>query len=421
MPRFWGLLLLLGMAYPPVCPGQGGSAHPLGTPASLNVAWTPLAPQTLTTPTTGQAGGRILSIAVDPSDPSGNTVYLGTMGGVWKSTNAAALSGSVSFAPVTDPVPAFDGQHISIVSVGAVTVQPGGTGVVLAGTGDPTSLSDSIYGTGLLRSADHGNTWTVISASRDPNTGLIQNSFFGEAFSGFAWGTSSPNFVVAGVSSASGAYAVNAGYQSGSAAGLYYSQDAGQTWQLATITDGINKLLQGPGQVGSGVPILAVVWNPVRHIFVAALRFHGFYSSPDGITWTRMATQPGTALTKTACPFISGGGGSPNCPIYQAGLAVQAGSGDMFAIATSQSDKDSGLWQDVCAPVNGSCSNATPTFTTHLPSTALETSSSTISGASHSLWLQAIASGSDTLLFAGTRTSSAAASPPDASGATPPM
>jgi len=34
----------------------------------------------------------------------------------------------------------------------------------------------------------------------------------------------------------------------------------------------------------------------------------------------------------------------------------------------------------------------------------LETSAGTISGASHSLWLQAIPSGSDTLLFAGTQT-----------------
>jgi hypothetical protein len=36
----------------------------------------------------GTTSGRIGSIAVDPSDPSGNTVYVGAAnGGVWKTTN----------------------------------------------------------------------------------------------------------------------------------------------------------------------------------------------------------------------------------------------------------------------------------------------------------------------------------------------
>ncbi|MCU1313733.1 MAG: BNR/Asp-box repeat protein, partial [Acidobacteriaceae bacterium] len=377
-------------------------------PVPLSVPWLPLAPTTLTTP--GPAGGliltggRILGIAVDPADSTGNTVYLATAGGVWKSTNAAALSGSVLFAPVTDGVPAVGTLDFATVNTGAITVQPGGTGVVLAGTGDPTGMSDSIYGIGLLRSADHGATWSVIREARNPTTGLNQGNFFGEAFSGFAWGTSSPNFVVAGLTPAAGSYSVNAGYISSSARGLFYSQDAGQTWQMATVQDGQYKVLQSANQLSVGVPVLAVVWNPMRRIFVAAIRNHGFYSSPDGITWNRMTTQPGgTALSTAACPFLSSGGGSPNCPIYEAGLAVQPGTGDMFAIATSQTDIDSGLWQDVCAASNGSCSSPTPTFATQLPSAQLETSTGTISGASHSLWLEAIPSGSDTLLFAGTQ------------------
>jgi len=52
--------------------------------------------------------GRITSIAVDPSDPSGNTIYVSAAnGGVWKTTNflttdgAVALDGGYSFT--TDP------------------------------------------------------------------------------------------------------------------------------------------------------------------------------------------------------------------------------------------------------------------------------------------------------------------------------
>ncbi|HEX6771431.1 MAG TPA: hypothetical protein VF126_05355, partial [Acidobacteriaceae bacterium] len=77
----------------------------------------------------------MLSITVDPADTTHNTLYIGTTGGLFKSTNAAALNG-VSFVPVTDltPPPTLATAPINLVNVGAVTVQPGNTGVVLAGT-----------------------------------------------------------------------------------------------------------------------------------------------------------------------------------------------------------------------------------------------------------------------------------------------
>ena len=132
--RAAGLLLLLGIAAATVM-----AQSTTGT-AALNVPWSPLAPQSLSSAATGPAGGRVLSVAVDPSDTSGNTVYIGATGGVFKSTNAATSSGA-AFVPVTDLVPAVDvaHTHINLANVGAVTVQPGHTGVVLAGTGDPTN------------------------------------------------------------------------------------------------------------------------------------------------------------------------------------------------------------------------------------------------------------------------------------------
>lgn len=397
--------LLLSLLCPGLLYAQSRPAQPMANPVQLTVPWQPLAPATLSSNASGFNSGRVLSIAVDPADATGNTVYLGTMGGVWKSTNAQALTSSVHFDPVTDRIPALVGQQLTVTSVGAITVQPGGTGVVLAGTGDPTSVSDALYGTGLLRSTDGGATWSVITEARSATTGLSEANFFGESFSAFAWGTSSPNFVVAGLRPAAGAAAVNAGYLKYSTAGLYYSQDAGQTWQMATITDGPNQVLQQNGQQGGGVPVLAIVWNPVRQLFVAALQFHGFYASPDGLTWTRLAQQPGTALDRWSCPFIQGGGGSPNCPIENAGVAVQPVTGDMFAIAVNQAGQDSGLWRDVCAPSSGSCATAMPTFSQALPVSTLESTSGTpfgtITGAGQALWLSAIPSGTDTLLFAG--------------------
>jgi len=391
------LLLLLGISGVPGM-AQGGNA-------ALNVPWSQLAPQTLTSTATGATGGRVLSVAVDPADASGNTVYIGTTGGLFKSTNAAAAAG-VAFVPVTDLIPAVDvaHTHINLVSAGAVTVQPGHTGVVLAGTGDPTNEPDSLYGTGILRSADGGNSWTVITGSRDLTTGLEQNSFFGEAFAGFAWSTAAPNTVVAAVTTAPGAGVANAGYPDNgsgdySASGVYYSQDAGRTWQMATIQDGTNQVLQAPGQQ-TGVAALAVVWNPVRQIFVAALRNHGLYSSPDGVAWMRLANQPSAGLNTLVCRYPGG----VNCPIYSAALAVQPGSGDMFALTANQHDADNGLWEDVCGASGGKCSAPFPVFANQISiANTIETSSGVISGASHDLWLSAIPNGSDTLLFAGTQ------------------
>ena len=83
-----------------------------------------------------------------------------------------------------------------------------------------------------------------------------------------------------------------------------YSTDSGASWHLATITDGSGEIIQGasvsPNAHGNAAT--AVVWNPIRQVFVAAVRYHGYYQSPDGVTWTRMAAQPGTGLTAHMCP-----------------------------------------------------------------------------------------------------------------------
>ncbi len=66
--------------------------------------------------------------------------------------------------------------------------------------------------------------------------------------------------------------------------GLYYSADSGATWNLATITDGTGNDVQGPADPFArpdGNAATSVVWNPVRQLFLAAVRYHGYYQS-DG-------------------------------------------------------------------------------------------------------------------------------------------
>ena len=341
--------------------------------------------------------GRVTSLALDPADATGNTLYVGTTGGgVWKSTNAA---GSDTFAPLTDNLPAFSTGITASLSIGALAMA---NGVLLAGTGDPNDATDSYYGSGILRSVDGGVTWTLAQESQDSSSG--NHSFFGLSVSGFAFSTTNPSLVIAALGQAVEGDLVNAANQSTAIKGLFYSSDAGVTWHMASITDG-GQTVQGPNQInsGGGNSATAVVWDPVRQMFYAAVRYHGYYSSPDGVTWARLAAQPGVGLTTTACPPNAGSAGSPACPIFRGALAVQPATGDLFALTVDSANADQGLFQDVCGLMNGSCANSVPVFATALNAAPLESGTSkTIAQGDYDLALAAAPSGSDTLLYVGT-------------------
>ncbi len=386
-----------------------------GAVTSLSANWQAVGPTQISSALFGEVTGRVTSIAIDSSDTSGNTVFLGTTGGgVWKSVNAAGPVASVTFSPLTDTLPVFSANAatpvIPSLSIGAVSVQPGGTGIILAGTGDPNDALDSYYGTGLLRSADDGVTWSVIQNSHDGVGG--NHSFVGEGFAGFAWSSTTPGLVVAAVSQAARGQVVNASNAGYSVQGMYYSSDAGLTWQMATIQDGTQVVQSAQSNFASyeGNPATAVVWNAVRRKFYAAVRFHGYYESADGMTWTRLANQPGANLTTANCPVNADNPGSPACPIFRGALAAQAQTGDMFALTVDLNNQDQGLWQDVCAKGSQGCTSGTVAFATQLNATPLEAGpiDPTIAQGDYDLWLAAMPAGSssttagDTLLLVGT-------------------
>ncbi len=369
------------------------------TPATAT--WTALGPTAVSTSQYGLVTGRISALALDPSDPTGNRLYLGTTGGgVWVAQNAATgTAANVVFTPLTDTVGALSGIQDASISIGALSVQPNGTGVILAGTGDPNDALDSYYGAGILLSPDGGNSWSLISSTADHKW-----SFAGEGFAGFAWSTVEPQVVVAAVSQAYQGTLVDASRPGLSNVGLYVSSDAGATWNLATVMnpDGVD--VQGANDSyagGDSNAATSVVWNPVRQLFVAALRFHGYYQSADGINWTRIASQPGTGLTPLLCPTNPGIPGSTDCPIFRGALAVNPLTGDTFAWTVDRFDQDRGLWQDRCALSGNACANPTIAFGQRWSTAALETGTATIANGDYTLALAAVPSQQDTLLLAG--------------------
>ncbi len=174
---------------------------------------------------------------------------------------------------------------------------------------------------------------------------------------------------------------------------------------MSTLMDGA-QTVQTPQPVGGndgGNAATAVVWNSLRQQFIAAVRFHGYYSSSDGVTWTRLLQQPGVGLTTASCPVNANTSGSTGCPIFRGALSVQPVTSDTFALTVDGNNQDQGLFQDVCAAVSGSCSSQALVFAKQLNSTPLESGGSVrIMQGDYNLALSAAALGSDTVLYAGT-------------------
>ena len=153
---------------------RGQSPRPESLLNALAGEWVQLGPAPLISDASGVGlqdynfvAGRATAVAIDPADSSGNTVYIGgAYGGVWKSSNAGSLSsnpGGVAWVPLTD--------NEATLAVGSIAIQPQlsnpdpAKSVILVGTGETNGSADSYYGLGILRSADAGSTWKLISST----------------------------------------------------------------------------------------------------------------------------------------------------------------------------------------------------------------------------------------------------------------
>jgi hypothetical protein len=311
--------------------------------ASLSTgSWAPLGPVPLASDATGngtqdyhQVSGRATAIAIDPADSTGNTVYIGgAQAGIWKSTNAAySTASSVTWTAISDDQ--------ATLSIGALAIQPGNTNVtqtvILAATGEADNTGDSYFGLGILRSADAGNSWTLIPTA---NAGVLSFSGLGGTRMAFDTASAQTSTVVAAMATSAEGM-VDGAVTSSTTRGLYTSLDAGLTWTYDALVD--------PGGATDPTSATTVVYNNVAGEFFAAVRYHGFYSSPDGVNWSRLANQPGGALLSTAaCPPQSISN-SYACPIFRAELTAIAGRNEMYAwfvyIAANGSTLDGGIWQ----------------------------------------------------------------------------
>lgn len=277
----------------------------------------------------GWVSGRTTTVVIDPSDPTGNTVYVGAAyGGVWKSTNAGTLAAdpaSVRWFPLSDDQ--------ATLAIGSLAVQPGNsdpaTTVILAGTGEANNATDNYYGLGILRSGDGGKTWTLIETA---GTRL----FAGLGIGKIAFNPFEPNVAVAAASATFNGMVFDLERPLNTNRGLYYSQDAGRTWNYARVLDRDTTIVPSSA--------MSVIYNAGEGRYYAAIQYHGFYGSFDGVTWLRLAVQPGPGLSTANCPANQW---SPACPIYRAEFAVVPGRNEMYVWYVDSNDNDQGIWKTV--------------------------------------------------------------------------
>jgi IPT/TIG domain len=323
--------------------------------------WTPLGPQpTANTAFYGNVSGRVTALAVDPCDATGNTVYAGGAdGGVWVSFNA--LSGSpVTWQPLTDDQPSL--------STGALALAPkpcqmfnghAQSNLILVGTGESNYAHDSLYGAGVLRSSDGGQTWTrdstfTSSASQGPGAS-------GPYIAGLAVQPHQTNPVVL-------AAVQGTDFSAGGAlpSGVWRSVDGGNTWTRVQPGGGASSPPNNPAtdvkfdpSDPSGLTVYAALGDPNgdtdARATCSSAPCNGVYVSHDaGLTWNRVA-----GLDATSTPSQYG----------SISLAIASGSSPASSIlyvaiadASTNSDNLLGVLAGTGIQPNGSGSPFTTIF-----------------------------------------------------------
>ena len=153
------------------------ASGPIAT-SGAGVAWEELGPFTPTVP--GEANytgrtttnsGRVTSLAIGSTCNMGNCVlFVGAAGGgIWKTANA--LDNAPSWVFTSGDIPSN-----AIGSIAIDPTDPSGS-TIYAGTGEPNGSGDSEAGVGLYKSTNGGQTWTLVAGSlavsRDRSIGAV--------------------------------------------------------------------------------------------------------------------------------------------------------------------------------------------------------------------------------------------------------
>ncbi len=232
----------------------------------------------------GARSGRVTGLAIDPSDPSGNTVYVaGASGGIWKSTNFLTTNpAGPTYIPLTNFGPTF------AVNIGGIAVFPRNNNpadsIIIASTGEGDT---GTTGVGFLISKDGGATWNLYDSTNnvDSNGNLlpIESATRDREFVG----TTSYAVVVDPQLTPTGQVIIYAAL-SGPNGGIWRSEDTGNTWQLMLAGQATSVVLDPNSGTVLSPDTDTMVQGNLQVVF-AGIRGVGVEMSPNqGQVWNMM-------------------------------------------------------------------------------------------------------------------------------------
>ena len=192
--------------------------------------------------------GRVGGIAVDTSDPTGNTVYIGgASGGIWKTTNFLTTNPlGPTYIPLTDFGVTFG------INIGGIAVYPRNhdtnQSIIVATTGEGDTGHS---GAGFLISKDGGATWNLYDSTVnvDANGNLlpINSPLRDRKFVG----ATSFKVTVDPTQTRDGGVVIYAAF-SGNNGGIWRSLDTGAHWQLMRAGQATDLVLDPVSDTGGG-------------------------------------------------------------------------------------------------------------------------------------------------------------------------
>ena len=256
-------------------------------------------------PTDYVAGGRTTSIAIaDTCKPGDCKLYITPAGGgVWRTKNG--LTGQPSWE--------YLGGPLGINAAGAVTIDPNDPSgnTIYVGTGEANVCgSGCVAGVGIYKSTDGGDTWTGPLGGAATDTG---NALAGKGVGEILIEPGSPNTIYAATTTAlrgmsevccSGVTRPVPGAQKW---GLYKSTNGGATWTFihngtanaADCTGSITEFNNGAACSPRGVRSIALDPEDPEIVYAASYA-RGVWRSPDGgATWVQIKPSLNAAVITT--------------------------------------------------------------------------------------------------------------------------